>query len=136
MDTRRGFTLIETLITTFVLVTGLAAVAGLFSYGARTGLENRQRTAATVLLSSKMEELRRTAHTLAPGQYSEYLAIESDGRTITTATATAPYRRTWKIDSGTPPSLKRLTITVFGRRPNRHSYQELVRATLLVGPEF
>jgi prepilin-type N-terminal cleavage/methylation domain-containing protein len=141
MGKRRGFTLIETLITTFVLVTGLAAVAGLFSYGARTGLENRQRTAATALLSSKIEELRHTGHTetlhvLAPGQYSEYLSIESDGRTVTTGDDPAQYLRTWEIDSETPQHLTRVTITVLSRRPKGRSYQELARATLLVGPGF
>jgi prepilin-type N-terminal cleavage/methylation domain-containing protein len=138
MGKRRGFTLIETLITTFVLVTGLAAVAGLFSYGLRTGLENRQRTAATALLSSKIEELRHTGqtgtmHALASGRYSEYLSIESDGRILTSGTQPAQYLRMWEIDPGTP---QRLTITVLSRRTNGRFYQEMARATLLVGPGF
>jgi prepilin-type N-terminal cleavage/methylation domain-containing protein len=132
MGTSRGFTLIETLITTVVLVTGLAAVAVLFSYSARTGLENRQRTAATVLLATKMEELRAIPE-LSPGQYSEYLSIASDGRVVTTGAEPARYLRTWKIESGTP---QRLTITVLSLRTNGRSYQELARATSLVGPKF
>jgi hypothetical protein len=85
-----------------------------------------------------MEELRHTGHTgtphpLAPGLYTEYLSIESDGRTVTTGTEPAPYLRTWKIDPGAP---QRLTVTVLGRRRNGGSYHELARATLLVGQGF
>ena len=128
----RGFTLVETLITTFVLVTGLAAVAGLFAYGAHTSLENRQRTAATILLSGKIEELRRSAE-LAPGEYSEYVSIGPDGGVVVSANGPSPYRRIWKVESGSP---QRVTIVIHGWRPKRRSYTELARATALLGRRF
>jgi prepilin-type N-terminal cleavage/methylation domain-containing protein len=126
MKDRKGFTLIETLITTLVLVTGLAAIAGLFSYGAQTTQRNRQRTAASALLSSKMEELR-TTRDLHPGQTAEYLVPQPDGGFIPTNNHAAPYLRTWSIEIGTP---QRITVIVYAHN------RELARATTLVGRGF
>jgi prepilin-type N-terminal cleavage/methylation domain-containing protein len=118
----RGFTLIETLITTLVLVTGLAAIAGLFSYGAKAGTENRHRIAATALLQTKMEELRH-APNLEPGQYAE-----------TVPHGPASYMTTWVIENGFP---RRITVIVYGRDLRRkNAYAELVRSTYLAGRGF
>jgi prepilin-type N-terminal cleavage/methylation domain-containing protein len=133
MANRRGFTLIETLITTLVLVTGLAAVAGLFSYGARTNFQNRQRTAATALLYGKMEEMRN-ASVLAAGQYTESLSIQPDGSVTSSINSRGAYLRVSNIESGAP---QRVTVIVYGRQSNRgNSYMELARATVLVGRGF
>ena len=133
MANRRGFTLIETLITTLVLVTGLAAIAGLFSYGAQANFQNRQRTAAAVLLYSKMEEMRN-ANTLATGQYTEYLSIQADGSVAGSTNGRGPYLRVLNIESGDP---QRVTVVVYARQLNRgNPYLELARATVLVGKGF
>lgn len=133
MANRNGFTLIETLITTLVLVTGLAAIAGLFSYGAQANSQNRQRTAATTLLYSKMEEMRN-ARALTAGQYAEYLSIQPDGGIAISANSYGPYLRVSNIEGGMP---QRVTVIVYGRQPNRgNSYRELARATTLVGRGF
>jgi len=133
MTNRRGFTLIETLITTLVLVTGLAAVAGLFSYGAQANSQNRQRTAATALLQSKMEELRN-ARAPTQGQYAEYLSIQTDGKIVVSSHNSGPYLRVSNIEAGMP---QRITVIVYGRQSSRGiSYRELARATALVGRTF
>jgi prepilin-type N-terminal cleavage/methylation domain-containing protein len=133
MTDRKGFTLIETLITTLVLVTGLAAMAGLFTYGAQTNFQNRQRTAAAVLLYGKMEEMRN-ASVLAAGQHAEYLSIQADGSVAGSTNSRGPYLRVSNIESGAP---QRVTVIVYGRQSNRgNSYQELARATVLVGMGF
>jgi len=133
MHNQQGFTLIETLITALVLVTGLAAIAGLFSVGAQTSLKNRQRTAATALLYSKMDELK-TAEELTSGQYAEYISTGVDGAVISRDENHAPYLRTWKIEAASP---KRVTVIVYGRQSGRLVlYQELARATLLVADGF
>jgi Tfp pilus assembly protein PilV len=120
----KGFTLIETLITTLVLVTGLAAVAGLFSYAAQTNAQNRQRTAATALLNSKMEEIR-SERALTTGQFTEHVSIEPDG---------SVYRRISIVEPGTP---QRVTVILYARQSNRGgAYQELARATVLLGRRF
>jgi len=133
MANRRGFTLIETLITTLVLVTGLAAIAGLFSYGAQTNSQNRQRTAATTILYSKIEEVRN-ARALTVGQYAEYLSIQPDGGVAISTDNHGPYLRVSNIESGMP---QRVTVIVYARQSNRgNSYRELARATTLVGRGF
>jgi Tfp pilus assembly protein PilV len=129
----KGFTLIETLITTLVLVTGLAAVAGLFSYAAATNAQNRQRTVAIALLNSKMEELRN-AHHLTAGQFTEYLTIEADGSVTTNTQQQGPYRRISIVQAGVP---QRVTVVLYARQLNRgNSYQELARAVVLAGRKF
>ena len=132
MANRKGFTLIETLITTLVLVTGLAAVAGLFSYGAQANFQNRQRTAATALLYNKMEEFRN-ARVLTEGQSAEYLAILADG-SVAGSDSRGPYMRVSNIEPGAP---RRVTVIVYARQSSRgSSYHELARATVLVGRGF
>jgi prepilin-type N-terminal cleavage/methylation domain-containing protein len=54
----RGFTLLETLIATLVMATGLLAAGHIFWFTVRTNVTNRQRSTATLLLSEKLERLR------------------------------------------------------------------------------
>jgi type II secretory pathway pseudopilin PulG len=88
-----GFTLIETLLATAILVTGLVAVAYLFTYSIRTNMMMEQQTSATLLLYNKMEELRGTSYSsLTAGggldassptpNYWDYVTIGTSG-TIT-----------------------------------------------------
>ena len=81
---RHGFTLIETLITTLVLVTGLTALAAAFSYAVQTRQRITQSTTAIWLLYRKMGELTVDAR-LQPGQYSEDLNIGPDGLVVQSA---------------------------------------------------
>jgi prepilin-type N-terminal cleavage/methylation domain-containing protein len=133
MPDRNGFTLIETLITMLVLVTGLAAVAALFAYGSQSSGRLRQQTAALALLASKMEELKGTEES-APGQYSEYLAVASDGVPAPRDARQASYLRTWEI---TPEMPRRITVIVYGKQPGRdRPDRELARATTQSGRGF
>jgi prepilin-type N-terminal cleavage/methylation domain-containing protein len=133
MAGRKGFTLIETLITTLVLVTGLAAVAGLFSYAAQTNAQNRQRTAAVALLNRRMEELR-SGPKLATGQLTEYLAILPDGSVAKYGNNQGMYKLITLIEAGTP---QRVTVSLYARQLHRgNSYQELARAVVLLGRRF
>lgn len=121
MPARNGFTLIEALITTVVLVTGLAAVAGVFSYSSLTSLRTRQQTAALNLVARKMEDLR-AAEELTAGRYAEYLGPDD------------VFMRHWEITAEMPA---RITVIVYGRPPGRRGpYFELARATTRVGRKF
>ena len=120
---RTGFTLIETLIATLILVTGLVAVAGVFFYGARTSAQVRRQTAATALLYTKMEELK-AERDLIPGKYGDVLTVLPEGS----------YMRSWEVTDEMP---RRITVIVYGKAATRGSqYLELARATTLVGQEF
>ena len=122
----RGFTLLETLITTAILVFGLAAIGLIFSYTARTNINTQQRTTATLLAYEKLEELRSTSITggiWIPGSYTDYRRVSETA-----------YMRQWQITNTTP---RRITIAVFataagltGRR------MELIRAATVVGDTF
>ena len=103
----RGFTLIETLITAAILVSGLVAVALLFSYTARTTLNNQKRTTATLLLYDKMEELKSSRITIGGSD-----EIDS-------------FRRVWQVESTYPPKVT--VVVYFGGR-------ELIRAATMVLP--
>lgn len=116
-----GFTLIEALITALVLSTGLAGVAVCFSYTVQCSIRIRQQSTALALLTTKMEELR-AGSALDPGQYAEDIR---DSET---------YRLIWEITSEVP---QRVTIIVSHKRPGLdETYEELARASTLVGPKF
>ena len=115
---RNGFTLIETLFSTLILVVGLVAVAKAFSYGVEAGERVRQQTAATVLLCTKVEELKSTDD-LQSGHYMEFLD---------------EYMRTWEITADTP---RRITVVLYGRQPGRAGpFREVARLSTIVAPGF
>jgi Tfp pilus assembly protein PilV len=117
--TAKGFTLIETLFSTLILVVGLVAVAKAFSYGIQAGERVRQQTVATALLSTKLEDLK-TAEDLQPGQYTEFLGTD--------------YQRTWEITAEIP---HRITVILYIRETSRSgSLREVARLSTLLGPRF
>ena len=133
MPGRNGFTLIETLITTLILVTGLTAVAALFAYASQSSGLIRQQTAALALLAGKMEELK-ALDAPTPGRYAEYLAVGSDGVAAPRDARQATYLRTWEITSVMP---RRITVIIYARKPGRdRPDRELARATTQAAQGF
>ena len=144
----RGFTLVETLVTTAILVTGLVAVASLFSWSVATNLTNQQRTAATSLMADKMEQFRAVSlsdamwtaggslNVASPSSgYWDYVTVASDG-TITsdTSSTTAPYIRIWAV-SGTTP--RTVTIIVYAQKAGlTRTRTEMIRATTMAINSF
>lgn len=129
----RAFTLIEILVTTLLLITGLAAVAGVFSQGAHSNLRNRQRAVAATLLEAKMEELKADPW-LSTGDFAEYLSVGTDGTVSPEESTKAMYLRTANV-SGEEP--KQVTVVVYGRQSGRGTtFRELTRATTLVADGF
>ena len=117
MRSARGFTLLETLITTAVLVFGLSAIAMMFTYTARVNMETRQRTTAAFLLSDKLEEFKfvpLTDQIWRPGRYVDYPIV-----------ANTSYVREWEITDTIP---RNVTLSVL--RLNTRT--ELVRAAIAV----
>jgi prepilin-type N-terminal cleavage/methylation domain-containing protein len=117
--TRRGFSLIETLIATFILTSGLVAVAWLFVYSAKVTVTNERRTIATFILHEKLEQFKSTPLTdtrWTPGEYSE-----SDGAYLTV----------WRVTNTHP---RTLTVVVYGRVDGLMTRLELAKATTMVAP--
>lgn len=80
---QRGFSLIETVIATGLIVGALVTLAHLLALGVQSGAAARARTTSTLVASRKMEELRSRTweEVLADGRGSvEY--FDSQGRRV------------------------------------------------------
>jgi len=87
----QGFSLVETLIASFVLMFGLLGMATLLSYAVATNLENKSDAFATTLAVRKMEELKGQPSTaLADGGCT----LASSGDIDSSGTAVSGYSQT------------------------------------------
>src|SRR5215475_2961235 len=104
-----GFTLVETVIATAILIVASTAVASLFTTSLRINLNNRDHTAAELILSDKVEQLSvlpLTSSQWATGSYTEYVSVSDDGSLITSAgDSTLRFSRTWQISATQPKTL-------------------------------
>jgi type II secretory pathway pseudopilin PulG len=105
-----GFSLIEVIVATTILMTGVASLAQLIAWSARANDLARSSSAATLLAQQKVEALRAGASELSPSPagalladtpgYSDYL--DSRGAPLETTTSTPPagtvFVRRWSID--------------------------------------
>ena len=125
MNTTRGFTLIEALITAGIVTCGLVAVASVFSFAVRANVSNREMSAATALLYEKMEEFRAAPLT-------DPLWAIGDGSDE--PVRAERYLRIWQVRGPMPRSV---TVIVYAKNsPLTHRQTELIRATTLAGPVF
>jgi Tfp pilus assembly protein PilV len=87
----QGFSLVETLVASFVLMFGLLGLASLLSYAVAANLENKSDAFATTLAVRKMEELKgQPSTTLADGGCT----LASNGDIDFGATAAGGYSQT------------------------------------------
>ena len=119
MEWNRGSSLIETLVAAVILVSGLVAVASIFSVTTGVHLRNQQRTAATLLLYDKMEYLQASGSpaggNLDPvspiSGFMDYVRIDNDGSILTGTMDSGPaYLRLWQVRDAANPAI---TIAVF-----------------------
>jgi prepilin-type N-terminal cleavage/methylation domain-containing protein len=106
----RGYSLLEVLVATTIVVVGVAALAQLIAFATHTSLRARETTTAAILAQQKMEELLPQATTeLTPSPadalarnvdgYSDF--VESSGHTLGGGPAPPPgsaYLRRWSMD--------------------------------------
>jgi len=114
-----GSALIETLVASFILVSGLVAVASMFSAAEDVRIRNQQGATATLLLYEKMEQLHAAGSasggSLDPRHpeagFADYVRIASDGKLrISDDDPGSAYLRVWQVqDSANPVT----TIAVF-----------------------
>jgi type II secretory pathway pseudopilin PulG len=132
----RGFTLIEVLVATFIIIVGLVAVATGFQYATAGVATGRGETVATFLAEQRLEQLKAVALTnyngpwggtsLGAGTTTEYCQSSNIGTTSSNCQATAfsggtTYTRTTTITdnpggtgcTGTAPNVcKRIRVSV------------------------
>lgn len=128
----KGFTLIEAAMTTLVLITGLAAVAGTFSYSSMQTLRVQQETAAIAMAATKIEELR-TVQEVSPGSFAEYLDLQPNGVVVISHPASAKYLRSWTITNALP---NEVTVVIHGRITKTGTFRELARLVTRIGGRF
>jgi type II secretory pathway pseudopilin PulG len=124
LKTNRGFTLIEVLMASGVLMCGLVAVATVFSFAIRTNVSDRQMAVATALVYEKMEEFRSASFTGV---------IWANG-SETVVVAGERFVRKWDIDTNVPRTVTVMVSIDSNALTGRRT--ELIRATTLFSPTF
>jgi len=126
LNTNRGFTLIEVLITAGILAFGLVAIASVFSFAVRTNVNNRQMAIATTLLYDRMEKFRSA-------DFASPIWENPDG-SETTVVAGERYILAWSIRND---PLRRVTVIIYAESDAlRRRQTELIRATTIVSSSF
>jgi prepilin-type N-terminal cleavage/methylation domain-containing protein len=134
-----GFTLIETVIATAILVTASVAIASLFAFSARSNLTNGERTVAALLVSDKLEQLKVVPLSAVGwsvgGGLNPASPVPDFSDYVQPANESAPYLRLWQI---TGNRARTVTVAVFARAHGRSGLApiELVRATTTVSPPW
>lgn len=114
-STTRGFTILETVIASAILVAAATAIATLFFDGVRVNNGNRERTGATLVLAAKLEEL--TNFPPSVGVYAESVILPDRSALLLE----------WQVQDTNP---RLLTITVYDathRRALVHNTTSLAR---------
>ena len=129
------------MIATGIMLAALLAVASIFAYSARTNMLNQQRTMATLLANSKLEDLAATSpidNLIVGGgldganptpNYVEYVSLTTSGVLTVDVVVNvgAPYMRLWQISGD---NLRLITVAVFAQRSGVSGERtELIRAT-------
>ncbi len=103
-----GFSLVEVLVASGILVAGIAAILQLFVIATHATVDARDATYAAVLAAQKIEELR-AAPFPAPGDATEYL--NARGVRLPDA-ARALYERRWTVAPLASQPAETVTVTV------------------------
>ena len=121
----RGYALIETLLASMILASGIVGVASVFSISTGAGIRNQQRASATQLLYDKMEQLRNTGTLPIGGSLNPLQPVNGFTEEIITSNSQAPFLRLWQVQGAAPQTI---TVAVFGRLGAKPPF-ELSRAT-------
>jgi type II secretory pathway pseudopilin PulG len=113
VERQGGFSLVEVLVATGLLIAGIAAVLQLFVIATHAILDARDTTYATVLAAQKLEELR-AAPFPSPDEATEYLSAR--GARLLDRTE-AVYERRWIVAPlpAQPADTVVLTVRVWRR---------------------
>lgn len=104
-----GFTLIEVMVTVFVVAVGLLGVAGLQAYAKKSNFDAVQRTQAAALAQDLIERMRAN-----PGQGADYLTDAGDGISLD-APPPVPTTACTASSSGGSPACTPVQVVAFDR---------------------
>lgn len=112
----KGFSLIEVLVSLFILSISLLALAGLMTSTTKNNSFGSHVTEAATLVQDQLELLRATPYAnVVPGNYNDQ---------ITGATGIR-YTRNWNVVANAGNTLKSITIIVTWTDQTNHSIQLL-----------
>lgn len=107
----RGFTLIEALIALAVMSVGMLALTGLHVGLSRHADLARQRTEATQLAQSRLEDLRSFDRVGAASGHPSYAAL-AGGQDLPAIASNTRYERRWTIDGDADARERRVEVRV------------------------
>jgi len=107
INNQAGFTLIEILMASVVIVFGLLAMGTFLGSQVNHNSKNERKTIALTLAQQKIEELRNTA--LIAGVSS---ANNGTDTLLASTTGAGDFTRTWTIDDVTNPNLDLVRVIV------------------------
>jgi prepilin-type N-terminal cleavage/methylation domain-containing protein len=93
-----GFSLVEVLVASALLVGAIAALAHVFVIAARANLDAQSATYATVLAMQKMEELRSTSTPVEVVDAADYADFRGDVFLDGADSTRVAYERRWTIE--------------------------------------
>jgi Tfp pilus assembly protein PilV len=121
MPSQRGFTLVEVLVCTLVLIIGLVSIAGLLGVTTSMQFGSRQATTSTRLAQDKIDELMKlnfdTVPAVAVGGNLEGNDVNYFDTPMEAVT------RRWQVQAGPTPNTRVLTVRVVNQRAAQYGRQ-------------
>lgn len=113
-----GFTLIEVLVATLVMVIGLAGMAQLLGVSTIMHADAREVSTGTQLAQAKIDELMKMNMALAPAVQITPANPDSLGQNVAGYfdTPQAGVTRRWRVQAGPAPNTRVLTVRVVNAR--------------------
>ena len=132
----RGFTLVEVLVATVILVIGLVAMAELMAITLRMQMLGKNETAAVRLIQSKMDELVAVNFT---GTDAASVAVggslTADVGSYNDTPAGSGFKRRWQIAAiAGETNVRTLTVTVIPAVNDRRTNAQVQLSTIIRSP--
>lgn len=130
----RGFTIIELLISIFVLEVGIVAVLYIFPLGSQIQKSSQMATIAVQLSQGKIEEIISKSYgEISVGAIEEDYGFDSNFSSYKRKTEVNYFDpENPQIPASSDLGIKKIEVTVFWRSPSGVSEKEVKLATLIV----
>ena len=128
----RGFSLAEVLVSMVIMMVGLVAVAQLLAVSVHTHLLGRRTSEASMLATSKIEELSKLNHAIAAAiQISPASPDPLAGNVPNYFDQSVGYTRRWHVTAGPTTDTRRVTVRVLPPA-NRQPWNKTVDVTTIL----
>ena len=126
----QGFTLVEVLICTLILSTGMVAIAALLAFTLQMQIGAREAARSTRLAQAKLDELMKADFTTEPMiQIGGDLAADEDNHFETSPDGLDGITLRWAVAAGPAEDTRIVTVRVVNIRAQQH--REMNLATII-----